>query len=191
MTISTRVRLTADRRRAQLVKEASAMIAESGFQGFSIAGLAQRCSISRAGVLHHFESREELLIEVLNEKERESEELTNDFLEREGAREARAVLDLLVRHNIARPEHMRLLAVLSAEALTSTHPAHDYFKMRMRRGAQQLTPLLGGFDRSPYDVAIEILSFMDGLQLTWLRDPDVDLWDRWTSFADAYFARRP
>ncbi|KQW08161.1 hypothetical protein ASC66_04305 [Leifsonia sp. Root4] len=167
------------------------MIAESGFQGFSIAGLAQRCSISRAGVLHHFESREELLIEVLNEKERESEELTNDFLEREGAREARAVLDLLVRHNIARPEHMRLLAVLSAEALTSTHPAHDYFKMRMRRGAQQLTPLLGGFDRSPYDVAIEILSFMDGLQLTWLRDPDVDLWDRWTSFADAYFARRP
>lgn len=78
--------------------------------------------------------------------------------------------------------------MLAAESLSPAHPAHALLKHRLLHGARQLAPLLVGYERSAEDIAVEILSFMDGMQLNWLRDPDIDLWEHWTGFADAYFA---
>ena len=187
MQKSVRIRLTADGRRAQLVDEAEAMIAQDGFSNFSIAGLAERAGISRAGVLHHFAGKEDLLIAVLDRKERESAALTSRYISDRGTPDARAILDLLVRHNIERPEVIRLFSMLAAESIAPEHPAHEHFKRRLHRGAEQLEPLLTGYSRSPQSIAVELLSFMDGMQLNWLRDPSLDLWEHWTGFADAYF----
>jgi AcrR family transcriptional regulator len=179
MQKSVRIRLTADGRRAQLVDEAEAMIAQDGFSNFSIAGLAERAGISRAGVLHHFAGKED--------KERESAALTSRYISDRGTPDARAILDLLVRHNIERPEVIRLFSMLAAESIAPEHPAHEHFKRRLHRGAEQLEPLLTGYSRSPQSIAVQLLSFMDGMQLNWLRDPSLDLWEHWTGFADAYF----
>ncbi|AJW80742.1 TetR/AcrR family transcriptional regulator [Clavibacter michiganensis] len=184
----TRIRLTADDRRAQLVGEAEAMITLEGFSNFSIAGLAERAGISRAGVLHHFTSKEDLLIAILDRKESESADLTARYLADHGDRDARAILDLLIRHNIERPAVIRLFSMLAAESIAEDHPAHDYFKKRLLRGAEQLSHVLGGYRRPAREIGMEVLSFMDGMQLNWLRDPTIDLWERWTGFADAYFA---
>jgi hypothetical protein len=35
--------------------------------------------------------------------------------------------------------------------------------------------------------AIELLAFLDGLQLNWLRDPAIDFLAQWEGFADRFF----
>lgn len=173
--MTRRVRLTADARRAQLVDEATALIARNGYHRFSIKALAEATGISRAGVLHHVGSKEQLLLDVLAARdERDSAAIADD------SAGARTILDRLVRRNVAQPEIVRLYTVLSAEALDPGHPAHRYFADRFRDGTAQMAALLG----DPA-LAVTVYAFMDGLQLGWLRDPDIDMWARWTRFADA------
>jgi AcrR family transcriptional regulator len=182
-----RTRLTADDRKAQIIDLATRMIAETGYQGFSVSALAAACGLTRAGVMHHVGSKEELLIEVLQAKERESGRETQAAVDRAGRQDARDVLDLLMRRNIERPEIIRLFTMLAAESISEDHPAHDYFVQRIRKGARQLAPLLAEFGPDPEGMAVEILAFMDGIQLNWLRDPELDIWARWTAFADRCF----
>ncbi len=190
MSTTARVRLAADTRRAQLVAAAADMIAEQGFHVFSIAALAERCALTRAGVLHHVGSKEQLLIDVLEEKERASAAAVADLLREHGVRDDRGVLDLLVRRNLAQPQLIRLFTVLAAESINPEHPAHGYFRDRLRRNAQRLAPVLTGFDRPGAEVAVEVLSYLDGLQVNWLRDPTIDLMAHWAAFADRLFAAR-
>lgn len=180
--------MTADDRRAQLVHEAMRLISEAGFRQFTIAELARACGISRAGVLHHFGSREDLLLEVLSARE------ANDaaaVLEASGTHEGdiRAMLDVLIRRNMSQPELIRLYTVLSAESLDPDHPAHEYFAQRWERTIAALASVLEGFDRPPREMAIAIHVFQDGLQEAWLRDPTVDFGAQWTAFADDLFSR--
>jgi hypothetical protein len=100
------------------------------------------------------------------------------------------MLDAVVRRNLAQPEIVRLYTVLAAEALDPSHPAHEFFAQRLRSGIVEMGAVLDGFGRPAAQVAVEVYSFMDGVQLNWLRDPSLDLWQLWTAFADALFATR-
>jgi AcrR family transcriptional regulator len=183
-----RVRLTADARRAQLVDAATALIARIGYHRFSISALASAAGITRAGVLHHVGSKEQLLLDVLalrDERDSAAMRALRDRTPRPGAREQ---LDEVVRRNLAQPEIVRLYTVLAAESLDPAHPAHDFFARRLRSGIAEMGALLDGFDRPAEQVAVEVYSFMDGMQLNWLRDPSLDMWQLWTGFADALFA---
>lgn len=185
-----RERLTADVRRAQLVDEATTLISRIGYHRFSIKALAEATGLTRAGVLHHVGSKEQLLLDVLALRdERDHAALWDPFPQLSG-QDARALLDRIVQRNIAQPEIVRLYTVLSTEALDPQHPAAAYFAKRLRASTADLAELLDGFDRDPIDVAVEIYSFMDGIQLNWLRDPNIDLLAQWTHFADALFASR-
>jgi AcrR family transcriptional regulator len=185
-----RVRLTADARRAQLVLEATALIARNGYHRFSISALAASTGLTRAGVLHHVGSKEQLLLDVLAGRD----ERDNAALRRERARsprpDARSLLDAVVRRNLAQPEIVRLYTVLAAESLDPAHPAHEFFARRLRTGIAEMGALLDGFDRPAGQIAVEVYSFMDGIQLNWLRDPALDMWQLWSGFADALFATR-
>lgn len=183
-----RVRLTADARRAQIVTEATALIARIGYHRFSIKALAEATGITRAGVLHHVGSKEQLLLDVLALRDERDNAVISAARADGSAPDARAVLDLIVRRNLAQPEIVRLYTVLGAEALDSAHPAHDFFAERLRRSTSALAGMLDGFPRSGEQIAVEIYAFMDGIQLSWLRDPAIDLWQHWTDFADDLFA---
>jgi AcrR family transcriptional regulator len=179
VTNGKRIRLTADVRRRQLVDEATALIARIGYHRFSIKALAEATGLTRAGVLHHVGSKEQLLLDVLALRdERDNRSLDPEL-------NARHVLDSIVRRNLAQPEIVRLYTVLAAEALDPAHPAHAYFAERLRTGTTLLGNLLGD-----HELAVEVYSFMDGIQLNWLRDPTIDMWHQWQRFADALFAQR-
>ncbi|MEV6304135.1 helix-turn-helix domain-containing protein [Actinoplanes sp. NPDC051861] len=180
-----RVRLTADARRGQLVTEATALIARIGYHRFSIKALAEATGLTRAGVLHHVGSKEQLLLDVLTLRD------TRDSAALAAAPpDARAALDAIVRRNIGQPEIVRLYTVLAAEALDPAHPAHQYFAARLRDSITAMATLLETrFPGSGEEAAIEIYAYMDGLQLNWLRNPAIDMWHHWTRFADALFAR--
>jgi len=183
-----RTRLTADARTEQIVARAEELIRETGFQALSIAAVADACGLTRAGVLHHVGSKEQLLIAILEAKERETATEIEELVGRTGRQDAREVLDVLMRRNIDRPEIIHLFTVLAAESINVAHPAHAYFAERIRRGARELAPLFEDYSDAPDQVALEVLSYMDGLQLNWLRDRSIDIWGRWSDFQHRYFA---
>ncbi|MEY9851941.1 AcrR family transcriptional regulator [Leifsonia sp. EB41] len=185
-----RIRLTKQDRRAQLLAEATLQIAHSGYQGFTMDGLAKASRLTHAGVLHHFASKKELLVEVLRHRdELDAAAALPDSAIPSDPAGLRAVLDALVERNFRQPEIVRLYTVLSAEALNPEHPAHEYFRDRL----QQIRRLIAGSLALPPgiadDFAVDYLSFMDGLQLNWLRDPTIDFLGRWRDFADGLLAR--
>ena len=190
MAETKRVRMQAGDRRAQLVETATALIARNGYRAFSIAALASATGLTRPGVLHHVGSKEALLLDVLALRDQyDIEEATGAAGERSEV-DVRAVLDGVVRRNLAQPEIVRLYSVLAAEALDPEHPAHQYFLDRQRAGVEALAANLDGFDRPAGEVAAEIYAFMDGLQLNWLRDPSMEAWEMWSVFADRLFGER-
>lgn len=165
-------------RRAQIVDRATAIISRSGFQGFSIAELARECGISRAGVLHHFDSAEAVLVAVLRQRDLADAAAADDFVHVDSPAEMRSTLHRTVARNAGQREIVRLYTVLAAESLSPDHPAHAYFADRVSEIRQQVAATLT-WHPDPESLLLRILATMDGLQLAWLRDPTIDLVAAW------------
>lgn len=167
-------------RRKQIIQEATLQFSRVGFHGATILDIAGRCGISRAGLLHHFPTKEALLAAVL--EERDIEDLAS--FRRSGSRNSgglgvlRGMIELAA-HNSEVPGIIALYAVLSAEATAPDHPAHDYFVKRYERivsgtrhaleKAEEAGHLAPGVNVA--DSAIELTALMDGLQIQWLLSP--------------------
>ena len=165
-----------DRRDAILVA-ANEVFATRGFRGASLATIAKRVGMSEPGLLHHFASKEELLLELLKLRDLHDDERIAE------ARAAHAhVLDVvleLCRQNEERPGIVRLFTILAAESVDDDHPAHDWFLARYGDRRRPLADALANAQRDgtvdagldPQAVASQILAMFDGLQLQWLLDP--------------------
>ncbi|MCY9787717.1 TetR/AcrR family transcriptional regulator [Nocardiopsis sp. EMB25] len=173
-----RGRPRATRRRDQILDAALAEFGESGFQGASLAAVARRVGLSQQGLLHHFPSKEALLIAVLARRDEV------DVRELDGLGDTAALTGLAER-NTRRPEVVRLHSLLTAEGLTGDHPASAYVRDRYARVRERLAHTLRTEhgDRlpsgaTPDQAAALLTAAMDGLQLQWLYDPDsVDMPD--------------
>ncbi|MDU0349487.1 helix-turn-helix domain-containing protein [Actinomyces sp. MRS3W] len=186
-----RVRMDAHQRLDQIVEQATDLIAEKGYFGFSIGELAQRCGLSNAGLIHHIGSKEQVLHLVLDARDRRDAEalgLTDMYAALTGAQSDDASVDHVVRllhdlvaHNATQPTMIRLYAILRGEALSAEHPSYAYFRKRDAQAVRAFEAALTGYVRNPHAVARATLALMGGLEEQWLRDPeDVDLvacWD--------------
>ncbi|SHE25442.1 TetR/AcrR family transcriptional regulator [Actinomyces glycerinitolerans] len=191
MSVARRQRLRGAERKAQIIDVATDLIGERGYWGISIQDIATRCAITDSAVLHHFGSKESLLLAVLESRDERDRRALADLL---GL--ARSELydrlpnvslidfcDALVQRNASQPAIVALYAVLDAEALNPDHPAHQYFQERERL-------VIESFARTASDLPLEplmrgrlALSLMDGLQLRWLRDRSIDLLAQWRLLA--------
>ncbi len=193
--IRSRVRMPVAERREQIIAVTTAIIAERGYWGLSLQDVADACELTVNGVLHHVGSKDALLVAVLDHRDAEdivrlAEILDIDLPDRERspsemnriadergiglARMCRAVME----RNAGQPEIVRLYSVLGAESLSPDHPAHDYFEKRQRL---VLAGFAGRTGRGNEGLALarHLLALMDGLQLQWLRDPEIDLLTAW------------
>jgi AcrR family transcriptional regulator len=199
VSIRRRTRLPAEQRRRQIIDAAAAIIAARGYWGLSVQDVADACGLTVNGVLHHVGSKDGLLVAVLDHRDHEDvraladllgvefpsqgwspEELTAVVRER-GIGLAR-MCEVVVARNAEQPEIVRLYSVLEGESLSPDHPAHDYFTARQRLaldGFAQLAP--AGADAPA--LARHLLAAMDGLQLQWLREPEMDLPRAWAAVA--------
>lgn len=168
-------------RRAQILDATASLLAGRGFHGLSIQDVADACGLSQTGVLHHFPTKETLLLELLKDRDaRDYEELV-EYGSLTAASPADALLALVTR-NAQRREFVRLYAVLEAESLADDHPAHDYFADRQARALHEFSRIApAGVDSTAF--ARSVLAMMDGLQLQWLREPGLDLPDAWLGAA--------
>ncbi|QDZ14156.1 TetR/AcrR family transcriptional regulator [Humibacter ginsenosidimutans] len=167
-------------RRERIIQVATEHFGRVGFNGTTMLEIAAECDISRAGLSHHFPTKESLLEAVLETRDREDLQRfrRNGSGRADGMGILRGMVDLAA-HNTQVPGLIGLYAVLSAEAADAGHPAHDYFVARyerIRRGTASALRRVRDAGRLADDVdidttAIELTALMDGLQVQWLLDP--------------------
>ncbi len=170
-----------DVRRAAIVGVATEFFGQVGYRGATMVQIAAACGISRAGLLHHFATKESLLEAVLSERDRvDRERLDRAHTGPDDGLSDLSDLVALARHNSTIPAIVNLFAVLSAEAGDPSHPAHDYFVRRYERSRARLEGALERVRASgqlasgvePRAFAVELIALMDGLQVQWLLAPD-------------------
>ena len=186
---SKRVRLKPDERRAQVLSEATRLLGERGYYGFSIEELARRCGVTNAGLLHHFGSKEALLVALLrNRDDQDRDAVTvapgSSASGRKTSGYSWAQIGELFHRtavrNAARHELVRLFAVLQAEALHPSHPAYDYFLERETKMLAAFVTLLEPHTAAPRSLARQLIALIVGLEQQWLRaDQSFDFVAEW------------
>ncbi|MGW7205826.1 TetR/AcrR family transcriptional regulator [Streptomyces sp. NPDC054837] len=164
-------RVRSEERRAEIVRAALEVIAERGYRGASLAAVAERVGLTQQGLLHHFPTKEALLVAVL--KERDQWDAVPDTQWRID------LLASLVEYNAMRPGIIQTFSALLGESVTDGHPARGYFTDRYAQVRESMAAVLRAEygDRLPNGLTPErtaplLVAVMDGLQYQWLLDPE-------------------
>ncbi|MFI0709674.1 TetR/AcrR family transcriptional regulator [Streptomyces inhibens] len=166
--------LRAERREA-ILQAAMELISERGYRRTSLAAVAERAGLTQPGLLHHFPTKELLLVGVLEARDRW------DLASAAAAAGSwrTDTLAQLVDYNATRPGIVQTYTVLSADSVTEDHPARAFFETRFRTVRAAMANALraefgdtlpGGL--TPEQAAPLLVAVMDGLQLQWLLDPE-------------------
>jgi AcrR family transcriptional regulator len=162
-------------RRAEIIQAATEVIAERGYRGATLAAVADRVGLTQQGLMHHFRTKEALLVAVL--ETRDQWDMASAALH--GRAWPLEVVANLVEYNATRPGIVQAFTVLVGDSVTEGHPAQAYFKERYARvrdgGAAALRAEYG--DRLPGGLTPEraatlLAAVTDGLQVQWLLDPE-------------------
>lgn len=181
--------------RPQLILEAAIpIVGQRGYYGFSMRALAEACGLTVPGILHHFGSKEAILLALLDFRERRDfDAVWRGLPFRDPGRLAEFSLDevsRLLRETVVRnsqqPHMLRLVSMLRTEAQDPGHPAFAFFRDRNARSLATVTRLFAGKVPNPHATAVQTLALMLGLEMLWLASPElIDLVGEW----DAAFAK--
>ena len=173
-----RMRQETLRGREDILKAALTTFGSKGYNNGPLTEIAEQVDMTHAGVLHHFGSKDQLLLEVLRYRDK------NDVAELADQHIPDGI-DLfrhLVRTaflNARRAGIVQAYAVLSAESVTDDHPAREFFEVRyqtLRGEVTQAFEAVCAENGKPLPATVHhasaaILAIMDGLQVQWLLDP--------------------
>lgn len=164
-------------KRREILDATLELIAANGYGNMSLQQIADAVNITKAGLLHHFGSKENLLTEVLRRRdERDTASFTNS-----AAVEPR--ITRIVRHNSEVPGLVELYSALIQEGVDTEHPAHDYFRERFHRVAGNVVADIrhaadAGELRPGLDAEMlsrVMIAVADGLQQQWQYDRSIDM----------------
>ncbi|WP_312178440.1 TetR/AcrR family transcriptional regulator [Arthrobacter sp.] len=166
-------------KREEILATALEVIAREGYRGASVKELSDAVGLSPAGVLHYFDSKDELFTEIL----RKRDDLDAETFHAESDTDLFQLFLQVIRHNAEVPGLVELYTRLNAEASSPGHPAHRFFA---ERRAYMHTLFSGIFEegkragRYPesldsYSLGIILTALADGLQTLWLQDPTIDM----------------
>lgn len=101
-------------KRIEILDQAMALFGEAGYRGASLRVIATRCGISHPGLLHHFPTKEALLLAVLQRRDDVDDEWLALGVTR-GVDHLRRLVDL-AELNAKRRGIVELFSVVAAEA---------------------------------------------------------------------------
>ena len=181
MTQSPTRRTQAERSKAsreKIIREATKFFAQNGFRGTKLSDIAKAVDMSEPGLLHHFPSKNHLLISVLEERDRADRQRYVNAKE-ENDLDVIAAIRELVTHNETVPGLVKLFTVLVAESITADNPGHEFFVKRYQglreigneliKKSQEKGEIRD--DIGAEDLIVMIFAMMDGLQIQWLLEP--------------------
>ncbi|MEV7608551.1 TetR/AcrR family transcriptional regulator [Microbacterium sp. NPDC089320] len=164
------------RTRERIVDACETLYAAKGFRSTTVKEIAELAGISDRGLVHHFPTREDLLLAVLERHEdRSSIAITKtDPLE--------ALQALLAQERALErsPLLVELRLALSSEATDPGHPAHEHYARNYRELREYLTTVFSDLRTrgdlvSPQDdltLAASFIAVSDGLHMQRAYDPD-------------------
>jgi AcrR family transcriptional regulator len=167
--------------RRNILEACAQAFGETCFHGATTKDIAQRAGISHTGLRHHFPAKEDLLIALLElRSERSRENLASAGAldpDTDPLGALRGQLATVVDNEL-QPGLMELHCVLSGEATSPRHPAHDYYATRYQHIRHFYTRVFTalatrGELRSTVDpgaLATMTISLINGLQAQWLFD---------------------
>jgi AcrR family transcriptional regulator len=166
--------------RAEVLDAALRIVAEQGFDAATLQLIADQMQRSKAGLLHHFGSRERLMLEIARHRDE-----TNRQLFRPDPEGTLSATVELVAHNATVPGLVALFAVVSALAASDPTDSErrGYFIERYARGREGFARRIAAGqeagllrDDIPAETAATlVIAAMDGLQIQWLLDPSIDM----------------
>ena len=180
--------------RKAILAAAADVFAENGYRGTSLTEIANRVGMTQPGLLHHFNTKDQLLLAVVQEHEATSEHTATmvEDLAPEHFQLVDSIEKLAASNSRARQAQL-LLTTLSAEAIPRDHPLHEHFVQRYRSFRRGLAAFLAqaqqsGTIRDDVDskvIAREMIATLDGLHLQWLLDPkEINLKKALRSYAE-------
>lgn len=165
-------------RRKAIVDAAIEHFAREGYRGTGIAAIADAAGVTTGGLLHHFGTKERLLVEVLKQRDHQAVQQFAAAAHRSVASDFENWVRVAT-WNEDRAMLAALHTVLLAESIDDDHPAHEFMRERNRAVHELLAETLRqGIARGELRVDIdvnrkadEMLAFLDGAQLMWLHSP--------------------
>ena len=167
-------------RRREILERAIEVFAERGAEKTSLRAIGEAIGVSHAALKHYFQSREQLLLEVLRSAEERSVERSD--VPADGS--AVEVITDSARRNRDVPGLVQLYSTLLAGALEDGRDeSRDFFVARFievrrvlsdRIEADQRAGRMPG-DIDPQAAASLVIAASDGLQIQWLLDPSIDI----------------
>jgi AcrR family transcriptional regulator len=163
-------------RRQHILEVALRMLAGNGSRATTLGQVARAAGMSTAGLLHHFQSKEQLLHAVLDARDARDEaaaDLQGDLESQLGT--VRGRFERFERS----PGLVGMFIVLLCENLDPQAPLHHRFLGRYRSGVRMISASIrrgqraGRFrcDVDPDVKAREVTAFLYGIEATWLLDP--------------------
>ncbi|MGV9800359.1 TetR/AcrR family transcriptional regulator [Mycobacterium sp. NPDC003449] len=173
-------------RRQRILSVAEKLLARNGWRNTSLALIAKEAGVTSAGLLHHFESKEQLLNAVLDARDDDDDA----HADRSGdlADEIKRVAERFVRA----PELVGTFTVLLVENIQPDAPLHDRLLKRQQDARDIVADIIArgqrcGRYRTDFDAAtkaVEILAFVNGMETSWLLDPSLPLTDVFKGYAE-------
>lgn len=166
-----------ERTRKRILDAAQELFARSGYKSVSLREIAAQSGVTHVGVLHHFESRDAILLALMSRRDREQiveMSVGVDVVDDPGR--MLRIARIISEENAKDPLAVGLYVKLSAEATEPEHPAHPYFR---RRYATAIETFTRAFDAwlvarslpgDPETLARQLMAVSDGLQLQWALD---------------------
>lgn len=173
-------------RKQRILDVAQRLLTRNGWRNTTLAQIAGEAGVSPAGLLHHFESKEQLLHAVLDARDRDDDA----HADRKGdlIAEIAQVADRFDRA----PELVGTFTVLLVENILPEAPLHDRLLARQRDAIDIVAEGIrrgqaaGRYrtDIDPAVKAVEILAFIKGMETTWLLDPSIPLAEVFKEYAE-------
>jgi AcrR family transcriptional regulator len=164
-------------RREDVLRAAMSVFGQRGYNKGALVEVAEQAGMTHAGVLHHFGSKEALLVAMLQYRDGEEAAGVPGRAQTEGPAFLGHMLET-VKENTRRPGVVQTYTVLSAESVTEGHPAQGYFRDRLSVLRDKIAGVLAevtgreAAESEVRDDASALIALMDGLQVQWLLDPD-------------------
>lgn len=186
---STRVERRRDRRKAEIVRTATELLSEHGYQGMSLEDVAERTDIAKATLYHYFSGKDELVAAVIEALTVDVNRRLEQELDRVGGRSHLEQIRTLIR------EQIRILTDTAPEVATlfswpKTWPDsfQDTIKESRRRHDAIFRRVVeaglaaGEFDCPNPDVALQCLHGVLNQSSLWIRpslapEKKAELWE--------------
>ncbi|MCH4160485.1 MAG: TetR/AcrR family transcriptional regulator [Bifidobacterium sp.] len=181
-------------RRKEILKAALSIVAKEGFDQTTLSKISKAVGISDVAVLHYFGTMDDLLVEVLKQRDTDDMAAATSSLPDMVSQMIQLIAHpeqsikqvmQIVRRNSQTPGLVELYAHMSVRASDPTSPAYRYFKQRGKveryvvgsAAKKVIDKEHLDTELSPEEMARVMQALLDGLQIQWLIDRDIDMAD--------------